>query len=137
MLHLPRPREARQRESTIALINIVFLMLIFFLLAGTLAPPLDPDVSLITTANAERGAEPPNALFVTDEGELRARGRDTSVEDFVGALRADGGPDGDTVPEVKVAADRALAAAELIDIVGALKAAGVEKVSIVTERTVE
>ncbi|HBR39356.1 MAG TPA: biopolymer transporter ExbD, partial [Sulfitobacter pontiacus] len=33
-----------QREPTIALINIVFLMLVFFMVAGTLAQPLDPDL---------------------------------------------------------------------------------------------
>ncbi|HBT01217.1 MAG TPA: biopolymer transporter ExbD, partial [Citreicella sp.] len=34
-------RQKTEREPTIALINIVFLMLIFFLVAGTLAQPLD------------------------------------------------------------------------------------------------
>ena len=38
-----------QREPTIALINIVFLMLVFFMVAGTLAQPLDPDLKLVET----------------------------------------------------------------------------------------
>ncbi|MEX0279340.1 MAG: ExbD/TolR family protein, partial [Ruegeria sp.] len=40
MIRYARPRH--KRDSTIPLINVVFLMLIFFLIAGTIATPLDP-----------------------------------------------------------------------------------------------
>ena len=126
MIRLPRPREARQRETTIALINIVFLMLIFFLIAGTVTPPLDREVTLISTVEAE-AAEAPDALFVTADGMLRARGAETTVERFLTEREAAGGT-------VKLAADRDLAAIRLIEVVGELRAAGVETVSVVTER---
>ena len=46
-----RPSPPRRgRDSTIALINIVFLMLIFFLIAGTVAPPLDREIDLVDTS---------------------------------------------------------------------------------------
>ena len=51
----------KKGEPTIALINIVFLMLIFFLVAGTLAQPLDGDLELVETSDLE-GREPPEAL---------------------------------------------------------------------------
>ena len=51
----------KKGEPTIALINIVFLMLIFFLVAGTLAQPLDGDLELVATSDLE-GREPPEAL---------------------------------------------------------------------------
>ena len=54
---------AKKPEPAIALINIVFLMLIFFLIAGTLAPPLDKDLTLVRTAGLE-GREPPDALVL-------------------------------------------------------------------------
>ncbi|WP_159585997.1 ExbD/TolR family protein [Chelativorans xinjiangense] len=134
MLRLSRPLPARRRESTIALINVVFLMLIFFLVAGTLTPPLERDVDLISTATAEH-AEPPDALFVTREGELRAHGQATDAASYVDALKAEGAADG--ALEVKMAADRELPATRLIEIVGALRQAGAGKISIVTERTAE
>ena len=40
-------RQGTRREPTIALINIVFLMLVFFMVAGTLSTPLDKDVPLV------------------------------------------------------------------------------------------
>lgn len=129
-MKLARPRQSRKGESTIALINIVFLMLIFFLIAGTLAPPMDPGVSLIATDEAE-AAEPPDALFVTAQGVLRARGVDTSVEAFMSGLsEKDAGA-------VKLAADRDLPADRLIDIIGELRAAGAASVSVVTERSMQ
>lgn len=132
MMRLPRPQPARRRESTIALINVVFLMLIFFLIAGTLAPPLEPEVALVETAEAPP-SEPPDALFVTREGELRAQGETISAEDFVERLEAGAGDTG--AGAVKVAPDRELPAARLIEIVAELRAAGAERVTIVTERT--
>ncbi|MCR4267963.1 biopolymer transporter ExbD [Nitratireductor sp. ZSWI3] len=134
MLRLARPRETRQRESTIALINIVFLMLIFFLVAGTLTPPLDNEIDLITTAEAER-AEPPGALFATETGELRAKGEPVEAARFVAERRAE--TDAGQALEITVAADRDLPAARLVDIIGALKAAGAGKISIITERAAE
>ena len=46
-------RQKKHREPTIALINVVFLMLIFFLVAGRIAPPLDADLQL-DIAGAQR-----------------------------------------------------------------------------------
>ncbi|WP_349366914.1 MAG: biopolymer transporter ExbD [Nitratireductor rhodophyticola] len=136
MLRLARPKQTRQRESTIALINIVFLMLIFFLVAGTLTPPLDNDVSLISTVEANP-SEPPNALFVTEEGEMRLRGTATDAQGFMLARAETLGEEAARQLEIKVAADRDLPAAKLVDIVGALKAAGASRISIITERTAE
>ena len=126
-MRIARPPERRRGEGTIALINVVFLMLIFFLIAGTLTPPLDADVALAQASLAE-GTEPPDALFVTAAGELRMRGRPVSVEEFMASSR-----EASAGPSVKLAADRNLPAVELIDIVAALKQAGAARVHIVTE----
>lgn len=131
MIRIPRPQTQKQREGTIALINIVFLMLIFFLIAGTLAPPVDPEVRLITTVEAEQ-ADPPQALFVTASGELRAGGMEVTVADYVAALRDETAP-----LTVKLATDRDLPAERLIDVIAELRGAGVERVSVVAERATQ
>lgn len=53
-----KPRQRSKREPTIALINIVFLMLVFFMVAGTLAQPLDPELKLVKTEELD-GIAPP------------------------------------------------------------------------------
>jgi biopolymer transport protein ExbD len=125
MLRLARPRPRRQTESTIALINVVFLMLIFFLVAGSLTPPLDGGVTLIETRLSEATA-PPDALFATADGRLRARGQEVTVESFVAAM-GEGAA-------IRFAADRELPGTRLVEIVGELRAAGAGTVLIITER---
>ena len=68
-----RARATQKREPTIALINIVFLMLVFFMVAGTLAQPLDGDLDLVRTADLE-GRAPPDTLVVHADGRLSYRG---------------------------------------------------------------
>lgn len=132
-MRLPKPTTRSQQESTITLINVVFLMLIFFLIAGSLTPPMDQEVALITTDQSDQ-AEPPDALFVTAEGTTRSRGADIAPAEYVAAFKQRKLLlEGDEVV-IKIAADRALAASRLIEIVGELRDAGATRVSVVTER---
>lgn len=141
MKRLPRPAPKPRGENTIALINIVFLMLIFFLIAGTIAPPMDSEVELIKAAEA-RSIEPPWALFVTEKGELKYQGEAVTPKRFV-ELRQNDEPSAPVVPSgeetaigpaVKLAADGRLPAAMLIEVIDQLKSAGAGKISVITER---
>lgn len=132
-MRIARPLKRSPQESTITLINVVFLMLIFFLIAGTLTPPLDKDVSLITTAESEQ-AEPPDALFVTAEGLMRSRGEETNAAAYVASVRQDNLLLPEDPVTVKIAADRDLPAERLIAIVGELRDAGASRITVVTER---
>ena len=127
---LRRPRRSRG-EPTIALINIVFLMLIFFMIAGTLAPPLDRDLTLVNTADLE-GAAPPDALIEHSAGRLMYGGQDIAS---VAAYLAQHEPD----PEapIRLIPDRALDAADLVMLARNLQAQTGSKVLIVTERALQ
>lgn len=124
-------RAKPQREPTIALINIVFLMLVFFMVAGTLAQPLDPALRLVRTQDLD-GRAPPDALVVHADGRLAYRGADqASAEGFVTTL---------TEAEravVRLVPDRALPAKNLVALTRALRGAGVQKVMLVTERALQ
>lgn len=128
MRRAPRPK--RQGEPTIALINIVFLMLVFFLIAGTLAPPLDPEVTLATTQELD-GREPPDALVLRADGRLTYRGQPVSAADHAETLMDADAPTARIVPDRDVPADR------LIAVGRALQQAGITQVFIVTERGLE
>lgn len=135
-MRLPKPTARTKQESTITLINVVFLMLIFFLIAGSLTPPLDKEVALISSAESDQ-AEPPDALFVTAQGSIRARGAEITPAEYVAGIRQDRLLlDGDAIT-VKIAADRDLPAERLIGIVAELRDAGATRVSVVTERTMQ
>lgn len=48
-------------------------MLVFFMVAGTLTPPVDPQLKLVRTADLE-GVEPESALVILPSGDLQFRG---------------------------------------------------------------
>ncbi|EPX75451.1 ExbD/TolR family protein [Salipiger mucosus] len=127
-----RPRRQKpQREPTIALINVVFLMLVFFLVAGTVARPLDGEVSLVRTAELE-GAPPPDALVIHADGRLGWRGEDVaSAEAWLEGLSEDQRAVARLVP------DRELPASELVAIGRRLREAGAQEIRIVTQRGLE
>ena len=121
-------RSKTDREPTIALINIVFLMLIFFLVAGSLAAPLDTDLRLVRAAEVDSTA-PADALVLHADGRITNRGVAVlSTAEFIAALPED------ARARVRIIPDRDVPAALLIAEGRALRDAGAESVVIVTER---
>lgn len=124
---------AKKPEPTIALINIVFLMLIFFLIAGTLAPPLDKDLKLVRTAGLE-GREPPDALVVHADGTTTWRGQPVGTASAVARSQSE---EDDGNSALRLVPDRDLPATKLLDIADDLRRNGAKRVFVVTERGLE
>ena len=123
-----RARATKTREPTIALINIVFLMLVFFMVAGTLAQPLDGDLNLVQTADLE-GRAPPDTLVVHADGRLSYRGTtQSSAAAYVAGLSEE------ERKSIRLVPDRDLPARVLVDLTRELRGEGAERVLLVTER---
>ncbi|MEM1174340.1 MAG: biopolymer transporter ExbD [Pseudomonadota bacterium] len=121
-------RQIRRRakgEPMISLINIVFLILIFFMVAGTLAQP-PRELQFLQTTSLDCCTEP-DALAIAKDSRLSYRGSVVdSVSDFL-ALRADAdGP-------VRLLPDRNLPATDLLKLIASLKAAGSEQIIVLTQ----
>lgn len=126
MMKRPRPRP--KAEPTVALINIVFLMLVFFMVASTLAQPLGEDLKLLRTEDF-RTIPPPDALVIQADGRMSYRGNPTTVELFVSQ---------DVIKsEIRLVPDRNLPARELLRISSKLRGLGVEKLTLVAETQVQ
>lgn len=120
-----------QREPTIALINIVFLMLVFFMIAGTLAAPPDPRLTLVQTRDLQ-GQAPGDALLVFADGRLEHQGRPVAdAAAFVGALPVD------QRDVLRIMPDQALPARQLVALIQALQAAGGGQVILVSQRAIK
>ena len=132
MLRMVRPRKSRQMENTIALINIVFLMLIFFLIAGTIAPSVAPEVSAVKTSKAE-ATEPDEMLGLRADGTLIHRGEVTTPEAYAEWLKAGASGNG-AEPEIRLLPDRELPADKLLETVSDLSAASGARIVIISER---
>lgn len=120
-----------EREPTIALINVVFLMLVFFLIAGTVAPAVSKDITLVKTSELDP-ARPPEGLVILPDGQLQASGVTYQTADsFVASL------DVQSREEVRLIPDRELPAQTLLRIAAALRSAGVENVIVAAERALQ
>ncbi|TCM84527.1 biopolymer transporter ExbD [Rhodovulum steppense] len=122
-----RRAKRAEREPAIALINVVFLLLVFFLVAGSLARPLDADLRLVRTADLQ-GAAPPDALVLHPDGRVTRDGAETDPAAHVATLDEAGRA------VLRVVPDREAAAGDLVALGRALHAAGAGRVVIVTER---
>lgn len=125
-----RKRKKTEREPTIALINIVFLMLVFFLVAGTVARSVDTGLTLVQTSELQ-GNAPADALVVYPDGRLSVFAEPVAdAAEVLTKLNYETGP-------LRIVPDRNLPAKDLVRIGADLRAAGAEKVLIVTERALE
>ena len=113
--------------DSVEIIVAVFLMLIFFLVAGTVAPPLDPGLSLVETSELE-GREPPNALLLHANGTLSFRGFPIEPQKYM----KDQG-----IGPIRIVPDRNVSGSRLIEVTGELRRFGASSVLLVTERVLE
>jgi biopolymer transport protein ExbD len=113
-------KERATGDSVVPMINVAFLLLIFFLMTAVLAPP---DAFQVSPPQASvAAAEPvPDTLVVSADGQLafgQVRGEAVYASLPPGSLR--------------VRADATLDGSRLVEIVGRLADAGVTSVELVT-----
>lgn len=125
------PREPAV-ENTVPLINIVFLLLVFFLLAGTLAPRPPFRMQPVESAELPPADLPRDMLYVAADGRLFLSGRSLTLPDLARAPGL-GGKSPDAPQEVLL--DKRLQAKALFPVIEALSKAGVTKVRLITQRS--
>ncbi|MCR8546510.1 biopolymer transporter ExbD [Salipiger sp. P9] len=114
-----RPRRPRP-EPVVPMINVVFLLLIFFLMTASLTPPAPFEISPPTAPGEEDAST--DTLYVSADGDIafgEARG-----EQALAAATASG--------PVRLAADARLPASDLARILARLAALGAPEVRLVT-----
>ncbi|MEM1134130.1 MAG: biopolymer transporter ExbD [Pseudomonadota bacterium] len=120
-------RRKVEREPTIALINIVFLILIFFMVAGTLSKTPKAAFEFVSSSELECCA-PGDVVTLSNDGAISYDGE--AYPDLSALLVAN--PDLRRLTRIIPARD--LPATRLLERLKALQAAGVEKLVLVTER---
>lgn len=123
----PPPRRPRG-ESIVPMINVVFLLLVFFLMTSRLAPPEPFDVAPPIAAQSEEGEVAP-VLYLSAEGELgfeELRG-DAAVAAFAARAKA-----AEQTPWLR--ADAQAGAAVVARLLRDLTAAGLDEVALVVGR---
>ncbi|QDL91201.1 biopolymer transporter ExbD [Paroceanicella profunda] len=120
-MKLATPPKEPPRESIVPMINVVFLLLIFFLMTATLTPPEPLQVEPARSDTAEPGEAKP-VIFLNRDGEIAFR--DVRGDAAIAAAAAEGAG--------LIRADAAAPAQAVARLLGALQAAGLSDLSLVT-----
>jgi biopolymer transport protein ExbD len=126
----PRTRARIDDERVLPLINVVFLLLIFFMLAGQLATP-DPFRVEPPESASERLVDAQElVLLIAADGRIAVDGEEVRLD----GLTARAAAAVKQMPGLKVRlrADAASDAAQIVRILEALRAANVETVHLLT-----
>ncbi|MEQ9520848.1 MAG: biopolymer transporter ExbD [Parvibaculum sp.] len=133
MIEFDEIRQRRPYESVVPLINVVFLLLIFFLLAGTLQPTDDIEVDLPIGQVDDKRASEDVILYVEADGFVYLGEKPMSADVAPYMLRKFLDERG--VFDVSIKADENAPAHELIKLMEGLRNVGVREVNLVTEQS--
>lgn len=126
-----KTRRSKELDLT-ALIDVVMLVLIFFIVAGTIRPFSVRDFELAKISETQPGALPRALIVVDREGTIRV-GNQLIALDAVGA-RVSEIMTQTKAERLVIVADARLSAMRLMDITKRLKDSGTTNMSILTER---
>ena len=126
-----RRRRRPPSENIVPLINVVFLLLIFFMLTGTLRAPSPLEVQL-PTETRDSAATPPDdetpVLILSATGELALARVVLTTETLVRTLEQAG------TRTLALRADARTPARLLLPLLESLQQAGIEQLDLVTDR---
>lgn len=122
----------RPYESVVPLINIVFLLLIFLLLAGTVKPTEPVKVELPVGVVDDKGGLQDFALYMEADGFVHFGEKLMDAQMAAYMLKEDIRQAG--VEKVSVNADKGAPAHELLKLMEGLRTIGVKQVLLVTNR---
>ncbi|MEO1001091.1 MAG: biopolymer transporter ExbD [Pseudomonadota bacterium] len=111
------------------MINVVFLLLIFFLMTARIVSP-DPFELVLPVAERETQAEGMLTLHVSAEGALAFR--EARGEAAIAALAGAAGAGSDEVLPVQIRADAGVEAVEIARLLRGLSEAGAERITLLT-----
>lgn len=116
----------RVEDALLPLINLVFLLLIFFIVAGQLTN--EPLPELPGAAQQQQERAPEADLMVAADGQWKVQGKVLSEEQLLDAL-----PQLDDSNPLRIAADQSLTMSDLEALLSVLEQGGYTEVLLLTE----
>lgn len=83
-----RRRQRKAPDFSLATINIVFLLLLFFVVAGTITAPKEAAIDLPTTVALPLERLPRPLLVIEPNGQLILDGSSTALDDIASTVRS-------------------------------------------------
>ncbi|MDQ6434702.1 biopolymer transporter ExbD [Mesorhizobium sp. LHD-90] len=121
---IPEPLQRRRHDFTLTMINIVFLLLLFFLTTGSLTNREEADATVPLTRNLPLERLPRPLVLLEADGSLFLDGLAIQSDELVGAARAAIEATGRADAPLNLLAQRDMAAAPFLNVAETLRAAG-------------
>lgn len=130
-MDIKRRKRARNSMSITPLVDVVFLLLLFFALTLHFSPEEAISVELPTSSSAKQQSETEIILTVTPEGVIRLNGNvpSQSLETELASLRKI-----DEKQAVQVRADQEVEVGKLVAIIDAIRNAGFQYFDLMTQQ---
>mgnify|MGYP003375398514 FL=1 len=131
-MKIKRRKRARNSMSITPLVDVVFLLLLFFALSLHFSPEEAIFVELPTSSSAKQQSETEIILTVTPEGVIRLNGKDVPsqfLETELASLRKI-----DEKQAVQVRADQEVEVGKLVAIIDAIRNAGFQYFDLMTQQ---
>lgn len=125
-----RKHRRSEEERVLPLINVVFLLLIFFMIAGKLTTTDPFDVAPPTSTANEQPAEHDLIIHVSAKNELALEGEPTTIESLTTAIINI--KETDEQVTVRLKADANVNSNNVIELMEALREVGIEKLHLLT-----
>ncbi len=117
-------------DGVLPLINVVFLLLIFFMLAGRLSSADPFEIAPPDSVSEGEPSETPSLILVAADGRMALDGEELPLERLVERLAP--ATEGGEARELRVKADGRVEASVVVDLLGRLDQAGIGKVMLLT-----
>ena len=131
-MEIKRRTRARNNMSITPLVDVVFLLLLFFALTLHFSPEEAISVGLPTSSSAKQQAETEIILTVPPEGVIRLNGKDVPsqfLETELASLRKI-----DEKQAVQIRADQEVEVGKLVAIIDAIRNAGFQYFDLMTQQ---
>ncbi len=129
-MKLARPRPQRDLVNITPLIDVVFILLVFFMLAGAIEPPDAFDVAPPASASQILGDVRDFVILVDDQGRYAIDDREMSRDDVLSVVAVMMSARPDTLVQIK--ADGGADAVEVLELMESMRLIGVEYVVLLT-----
>lgn len=128
-MELKFEKKKHNEENLIPLINIVFLILIFFLITTVIRPFSAKDIELAKAVKNDKLNKVVHSLVIDKNGALTSNGGTITLDVLPSVFQAEG----ETVQTVNIIADKALAADKLLEIVSQLGDLKLKNIKLIIE----
>lgn len=134
-MQLETRRRVRPLDFSLTSVNIIFLLLLFFITAGTMMRTAEQAIEPPRTRELPLDRLPRPLLVIDTKGELFLDGAPASLDELADAGGATREGDGAApLPVLHVLPDRQLAAERFLDIVKSIRQTGTWNITLVTIR---